>query len=142
MNVYRLCKESYSGLDGEGAFKYGGRWNSRGIYALYTSENPSLALLEILVHLDKDLIPEDFVLLKLSIPDELSFVSLDDVPETEEQTKAIGNKILKDKKIIGFRVPSIIVPEQFNFILNPKHVEFMGIICSREKFKFDKRFFS
>jgi RES domain-containing protein len=51
MRAFRLCRSSYPAYDGEGACRVGGRWNSKGVRVLYMSENRSLAVLEVLVHL-------------------------------------------------------------------------------------------
>ena len=69
MRVYRLCRRRYAELSGFGAKKTGGRWNRKGIAALYTAENASLAVIEVLVHLDKGELPTDYVLLEISAPD-------------------------------------------------------------------------
>ncbi len=69
MLLYRLCRQQYAELSGFGAKKTGGRWNRKGIAALYAAENAFLAVVEVLVHLDKTEIPEDYVLLEISVPE-------------------------------------------------------------------------
>lgn len=69
MHLYRLCRRKYAELSGLGAKQTGGRWNRKGVAALYTAENASLAVLEVLVRLDKSEIPADFVLLETTVPD-------------------------------------------------------------------------
>jgi RES domain-containing protein len=72
--VYRVLRRKYAGspFDGEGAYRYGGRWSSAGVRLSYASEHQSLAMLEYSVHLDKDDPPEDLVLAVAEIPDEPS----------------------------------------------------------------------
>ena len=77
MQLYRLCRQRYAELTGFGAKKTGGRWNRKGIAALYTAQNAALAVLEVLVHLDKAELPDDYVMLEISIPDP-AIVSIDD----------------------------------------------------------------
>src|SRR6202012_4509112 len=68
---WRLCRRIYTDLEGEGAFRYGGRWNSRGRPVVYLAEHPALAALEVRVHLDLpfELLPADYVLLRVLVPD-------------------------------------------------------------------------
>ncbi len=65
MQLYRLCRQRYAELSGFGAKKTGGRWNRKGIAALYTAQNASLTVVEVLVHLDKTELPEDYVMLEM-----------------------------------------------------------------------------
>jgi RES domain-containing protein len=71
MRVYRLCRASYPPYDGEGARRGGGRWNSKGARVVYMSENRSLGVLEILVHLS-DVLPDKYVLGSADLPDDVS----------------------------------------------------------------------
>ena len=77
MIIYRLATEQYiEDLSGTGAKLFGGRWNTAGMPALYATENISLALVEILVRTDKTLMPPDYMLLKLEIPDQLVLATI------------------------------------------------------------------
>jgi RES domain-containing protein len=69
MHVYRIVKSEKrtADLSGMGAFKAGGRWNEKGTYVLYTSENSSLAFLENLVHFDLEETPEDLYILEIKV---------------------------------------------------------------------------
>jgi len=69
--LYRLCKAAHVALDGEGARLWGGRWNSAGRPMVYAAATPSLAVLEVLVHLDlpAELLPDDLRLLTIEVPD-------------------------------------------------------------------------
>lgn len=83
MRAYRLCRVRYPAYDGEGARRAGGRWNSKGTRILYMSENRSLSVLEVLVHLT-DTLPDKFVLGAAEVPDGVSRESLQetDLPWT------------------------------------------------------------
>ena len=71
LRVWRLCQvaQQATAFSGDGARRYGGRWNSRGLAAVYTAATQSLAALEILVHVDTDLVPNDFMLFAVDIPE-------------------------------------------------------------------------
>ena len=77
MRAFRLCRSNYAPYDGEGAWRVGGRWNSKGTRVLYMSENRSLAVLEILVHLSAS-IPDKYLLGAAEVPDD---VAVEEVPQ-------------------------------------------------------------
>src|SRR4051794_30309202 len=119
MQLYRLCRQRYAELTGFGAKKTGGRWNRKGIAALYTAENASLAVVEVLVHLDKAELPNDYVMLQISVPD-LAVVSIDD--QSNERLQLLyqnGHRELSDD-LIGFSVLSIVVPDDRIVVLYPE----------------------
>jgi RES domain-containing protein len=68
--VWRIARSAHQALDGEGARQFGGRWNSPGIPMLYTSQNLSLAGLELLVHVDPGAAPSDLVALRVEVPED------------------------------------------------------------------------
>ena len=149
MIVYRLAIDMYKDdLSGTGAKLLGGRWNSAGYAVLYTTENISLAVLEILVKADTENIPLTYHLLKISIPDDHNAVAI-----TKNKLKAgwkddlgltqwLGNEFIKAGESLLLKVPSAIVDEEHNFIINPKHPKFKTIkITSTKKFHLDKRLF-
>ncbi|MGH9263009.1 MAG: RES family NAD+ phosphorylase, partial [Acidimicrobiales bacterium] len=72
MRAWRLTRHPHADLSGAGARVYGGRWTSPGLALVYASERLSLAILEILVHADPDLLPDDYVEVELEIPDAVS----------------------------------------------------------------------
>src|SRR3954468_4025790 len=77
MRAFRLCRATFPAYDGEGARRVGGRWNSRGTRVLYMSENRSLAVLEILVHLSAS-IPDKFMIGAAVIPDSVAVEMVDE----------------------------------------------------------------
>jgi RES domain-containing protein len=116
-------------LTGDGGMRASGRWHTRGRRIVYCSESPATALLEILVHFEinfRDL-PTRYRLLKLRAPatlvvEELLPVDLpDDWTEQTDRTRAIGNGWLHAGRSALLRVPSAVVPETFNVLLNPGH---------------------
>lgn len=151
MKIYRLSREKYTrDLSGTGAMLNGGRWNSRGKYALYTAENISLAKLEVAVHLDFDLIPDDYYLIEIEMPDNATiqtietaqlFEDWDSIPHSES-TQRIGDEFLSSQEFLALKVPSAIVKQEFNYILNPAHTSYSQVkVTAIEPFQFDHRLF-
>ncbi len=150
MTVYRIVKlkRRTSDLSGTGAFNVGGRWNNEGIYALYTSENPSLAFLEVLVHTDESELPPQLFIISIEVSDEAPIFEFPDkdlpanwrIPENLE-LKEMGDKILQSNEYLGIKVRSAVIPSQYNFILNPQFPDYHRFlkIVSVEPFDVDKR---
>lgn len=151
MRVYRLIKDKYKDdLSGEGARKAGGRWNSKGIPMLYTSESRSLSTAEIAVHTPLGNIPLNYFLIEIEIPDSIKFIELkiEDLPKDwkalphSNSTQLIGDKFISEQKLLMMKVPSVVVQEDYNYLLNPGHKLFSKIkILSSEPFDFDERLF-
>jgi RES domain-containing protein len=118
----------FPSLDGEGGRLYPGRWNSGGRPVVYLAASPPGALIEVLVHLEiKDAtLPPHYTLLSISAPDRLR-IPLLDVPageawkSDESITRKLGDSWLKSRRSALARVPSSIMPETFNYLLNPLH---------------------
>ena len=148
MRAFRLCRSNYPTYDGEGARRVGGRWNSKGTRVLYMSENRSLSVLEILVHLSSSL-PDKYVLGAADIPDDIPIekVNPDDLPENwltlnpREQlaTRRLGDEWVERRQSATLAVPSVIVGE-LNYLLNPAHPDFERISFAEPvSFRFDIR---
>jgi len=130
MRLWRLSKAKHAttALDGEGARLVGGRWNSPGRRAVYLSEHLSLAALEVLVHFTKGTAPEH-VAIALDVPDDVTVYTpkLSDLPpdwraaEAPPSTQQFGDAWYDPVNSALMRVPSVIIPEEFNFVLNPSH---------------------
>jgi RES domain-containing protein len=128
MRVWRIAREVYPLLDGEGARRWGARWNSPGTPLVYTASSPSLASLEALVAMDLDEVPADLVLASIDVPDNASVerLSPDALPADwraplHERCRAIGDAWVASKRSLVLVVPSAVVPEESNFLLNPLH---------------------
>ena len=144
MRVFRLTRARHAALDGEGARRYGGRWNSPGRRAVYTAAYRSLALLEVLVNLDlpPDLIPADFVMLEIEITGAIMAAATiyDGSIDAEIDLRAVGDAWIENAQSVVFSVPSVIVPAERNYIVNPEHPQAAAIaVASRAPFAVDER---
>ncbi len=150
MIVYRISNSLYSNdLSGTGAKLNGARWNSKGIPMLYTTQFISLALLEMLVHtnfkdysIELDLVyihfPDNTDIKEITLP-KLKNNWIDD----GDYSRFIGDEFIKSKQFLILKVPSAVVQEENNFLINPLHPEFKKIKVSKTKsFRPDKRLFS
>ena len=149
MIIFRLANGDHiNDLSGTGAKMYGGRWNSIGQVALYTTQNISLAILEILVHVKKYKRPPDYHLITISIPDNIkpAIIQPGKLKKTWKDDPAysqfMGDTFLKSKEYLVLKVPSVIVEQEYNYILNPAHTDATKIkIISSSLFEFDKRLY-
>lgn len=149
MIVYRISKCKYiDDLSGYGAYLEGGRWNSAGHEMLYTSQSVALCMLEILANLPSSIAPSGFCLLTLEIPDnEIEKIPVKQLPQnwnaypSSNATKKIGDLFLAKKNTIAMQIPSSIIEQEFNIILNPMHPNFKKKIkvISKEEIIIDKR---
>jgi RES domain-containing protein len=128
----------------------GGRWNSRGKAVLYTSQSRALCTTEIAVHTPLGNIPTDYEIVEMTIPDSVMVkeVEISDLPfdwksiPHSHSTQEIGDKFISDNEFLIFKVPSVIVRGEFNFLINPVHGKFNEVeINSITKFEFDIRLF-
>ena len=133
MIVYRIAHVKYKEdtLSGIGAEKFGGRWNQVGTRAVYCSENRALALLEYYVHSDNvALLPKELLLAVIEIPDDFPIVELQKLPEKWSQypytthSTAVFSKQLRKDDFFALKVPSSIVPMEYNLVLNPLYPDF------------------
>jgi len=151
MIVFRLAKSRYAmDLSGHGAELSGGRWNYKGTRMLYTSDSRALCTTEIAVHVPMGIIPEDYKLVTIEIPDEMKFdtVHINKLPRGwnrfpyAHQTRKIGEAFIKKGMFLMLKVPSAVVQGDYNYLINPGHPEFKRIkIVRTEDFHFDSRFF-
>ena len=137
-------------FDGEGAFRFGGRWNSRGTRILYTSGTLSLAALEMLVHLNSEEILFSYSFASaefdesLILPVEGFRILPDDwnasPPPLEIQR--IGDEWAEAQASVVLKVPTPVLPVEFNYLINIRHPEFTKIKLSKaQPFTFDKRLY-
>lgn len=147
MILYRLSKYNYADdLTGTGARLYGARWNSIGTPMVYFASSKSLALLEVLVHLPPVLIPDDFCMSKFQVPDDFTEFNATQLPKNwremqyQKNIQKIGNNFIKAKTSLFCKVPSIIINDEYNYLLNPLHSLAVKIeLLEREPFSFDVR---
>lgn len=144
MLAWRLASRRYPPLAGEGARLVGGRWNSPGRPLVYASESLALCLAECLVHVTGSL-PKDYATFKIEIPDdgveELNLKKLKAGWEHDlAQTRAIGDKWLLAERSLALVVPSAVLPDSRNILLNPQHPGAVRLrVVSQQPFKFDPR---
>ena len=136
--AWRICRRPFADLSGEGARLIGGRWNSPGRGVVYASNDAALAVLEVRVHLDLDfsLLPADYVLMTIDL-DDLLVERLDVLPA---DTVAFGDAWLASWRSPVLSVPSAIVPESRDLLLNVAHPDAQRArIASIRSFSFDDR---
>ncbi len=152
MRVFRIERTKYleTTLTGTGAsLTEGYRWNSVNTQLVYTAESRALAILEISVHLDlSEDLPSDRNYVEINIPDDVSMAELkiEDLPENWDEkpptlsTQYIGDDFVKGESAAVLKVPSAIVPQEFNYLINPKHIDSKKItVVSTKELIFDKR---
>jgi len=151
MIVFRLSKSKHSkDLSGKGAEKFGGRWNSKGVALLYTSDSRALCTTEIAVHTPLGNIPLDYEVILIKIPDNIIIPELEicELPEDwksiphSHSTQEIGDHFVDVGKFLAIKVPSAVVQGEFNYLINPDHADFKSISIEKiEPFSFDERLF-
>lgn len=151
MMVFRLSRAKFAGdLSGKGAEMAGSRWNSKGVAMLYTSGSVALCVVELAVHLPLGLLPADFYLTTLFIPERINIeeIQYKELPSDwkklphSSSTQKAGDLFVTRKSSPVLKVPSAIVPAEYNYLINPLHPESKKIeILSMEPFEFDQRLF-
>ena len=151
MIVFRLSKTKFANdLAGKGAEKSGGRWNSKGTALVYTSASRALCTAEIAVHTPLGNLPLDYKLILIEIPDDIRLRELgsEDLPPDWKSlphvhaTQEIGDNFVAEEIFAVLKVPSAVVQDEYNYLINPAHIESQKIkIKSVEPFNFDERLF-
>jgi RES domain-containing protein len=149
--VWRLTPPEFpTELDGEGARLFGGRWNSPGLRALYTSSHLSLSVLETYVNIPlllRNSLPM-YQAVKIAIPDSASTTSVSPARLAELLTtsdpvaasRSIGDDWITRRDSLVLQVPSVLVPEEDNLIVNPEHPGAREVrIVGTRAFQFDPR---
>ncbi len=149
MHAWRIAKKQFA-LDrpGSGARLAGGRWNSPGIAAVYAGMTPEIAAMEKLVHTG-DILPSDLVLVRLDLPDVRNLYcshEVEDLPKGWDALPGsnaavrIGDNFVMDGNYLGMIVPSSVLQEAKNIVLNPNHKAFTKVeITIIRAFEFDSR---
>lgn len=146
--LWRLYRaENGPGLDGIGGTFADGRWHTRGARVVYFGASPAIVVLERLAHTDPDLLPADLRLACFEVPDALSGVNAGEIsplPENwmrnESATRRIGGQWWRERSSLLLVVPSAILPEESNYVLNAQHPQAKSLQLIRERpFTFDPR---
>lgn len=147
MKVCRISKCIYiDDFKGSGALSYSGRWHSKGTHILYTAATPSLALLESVVHISNILI-SGYCMICLEIPtDKIQEIRIDELPYNwyinppPDVLKSYGNSFIKNRQFLALKLPSAIIPEESNYLLNPNHPDFKFVqIVFKRNIPIDER---
>jgi RES domain-containing protein len=152
MKVFRLILEKYSpDWSGIGAELAGRRWNSKGIPMIYASESRALCTAEVAVHTPLGSPPKNYQLLTIKIPDDIALTEVDvhslcagwkKFPYLE-LTQHLGDDFIIKNEFPVMKVPSAVIPGDYNYLLNPRHPDFGRIeIIKKELYEFDERFFN
>ena len=149
MITYRISDCKYiDDLSGKGAAMYGGRWNSKDTYIVYTAQSGALALLEAVVHTGR--VPvTDYCMAAVEIPgDSIESIDIKNLPQNwftsppPDYLREIGDNFIKSNKHLALKIPSVIMIEEHNYLLNPAHKDFKHVrIINRRTIKIDNRLF-
>ena len=130
-------------MDGEGAYRYGGRWNNPGTRVVYLAQSRALAVLEILVHADRALIGLPYSIIEVTFEDALC-IDLNPLPEgwndNTSHARTAGDEWVASQVSPVLRVPSAVMPGEWNYLLNPAHKDIGAIgIGASVSYRFDGR---
>lgn len=135
--VWRIVarRRAEHAFDGEGARRWGGRWNRSGTAAVYASATLSLAALEVFVHVDPDTAPPDLVALRAVLPagTRIDRLAAADLPSgwrsypAPEALQDLGTEWIQSGEAVALAVPSAVVPQDENLLLNPAHPDFASL---------------
>jgi RES domain-containing protein len=146
MKIWRLVKKQHAkaAFTGGGAALYGGRWNSVGQRAVYCSSSLALAALETLVHLQPPMLfsfAAFQVHVEESMVETLPYAPNDwNIEPAPPSCRTLGDEWLKSQRTAVLSVPSVVVPLERNYVLNPLHPDFKQIVIHpAESFDFDPR---
>ncbi len=146
--VWRIARKPYAlDRDGAGAKEAGGRWNRPGTGVVYAGASVSVVALEKFVHL-VGVVPADLVLVRLDLPENFSEEVLDQPPRgwnltpPEAVSMDLGTIWAQEKRSLALKVPSVLVPEEYNILLNPEHTEFSEVLMTIVRpFAYDLRMY-
>ena len=125
MKLWRIS--NYSDLSGAGGLRYSARWHTKGRPVIYAAEHPASALSEFLVHIDLEDMPNSFQLVTIELDDDIEAIKLepDQLPKgwiTDTRiSRAVGDEWLKFGTSLLLRIPSVIIPDAYNILINPSH---------------------
>jgi RES domain-containing protein len=150
MNVFRIAKSRHArDLSGMGAKLAPGRWN-KSLPVLYTASSAALAALEVLVHVPASFAPRGYEFVEIVMPDDVPIETFghDQLPSgwdhfpPETETRRMGEEWIQSGRSLGLRVPSVIIPAEYNVLINPFHPDHPRLkIVKTAPFVFDGRLF-
>lgn len=150
-HVWRISKAKFaaSSFSGEGARLFDGRWNYAGVRMVYTSTSLALAAIEFFVHLDQSVMPDDLVSVKAKLPDSAKVECIDPacLPPTwrkvdNNHLRQLGSEWARTGSSLALLVPSAVMDEEWNVLLNPAHPDFAKIeVLPARPFQYDERMF-
>lgn len=144
MIVYRCCLAKWAkDLSGQGSFLFGGRWNNPGTYLVYAAENNVLAALEVALRIPLEDISKDYVMIPIELPDDVA-IAQPSLPKNwyinMDVTRSIGDDFVSRNKSLLMKVPSALISDSFNYLINPKHDDIKGVKALEPKsILFDQR---
>ncbi|MGP8270882.1 MAG: RES family NAD+ phosphorylase [Terracidiphilus sp.] len=151
MRIWRICRARFAdeAFSGQGARRFGGRWNSPGVPMVYSSSSLALAAMELFVHLEPNQQPDDLVSIAALLPEGEPALRLepDDLPPrwwTDDfaPLRAIGDKWIGENKSLAIEVPSAALRMEWNVLVNPLHPAIAEIKIEKpQPFNFDARMF-
>jgi RES domain-containing protein len=147
MRLWRLTRATHAAapLSGQGAAIAGGRWNSPGVRLAYTSTSRPLAVLEMLVHVTRDTVPPEMILIPIDVPDrwvaqpERLPAEWSNLP-ISAGARNLGDTWVQEARSVALLVPSIVLPAERNVLINPAHPQIRRVrVLPPERFAFDRR---
>ena len=152
MKIWRICRERYAAeaFSGEGARRFGGRWNSRGVPMVYASTSLALAAVELFVHIEPGQIPNDLVSIASELPEgepelrwEISTLPANWWSDELGPMRAMGDLWIRSQQSLAVLVPSVPIQPEWNVLVNPLHPR-IGEVKHEpaQPFVFDARMFS
>lgn len=147
MEVFKICRDKYSNsLTASGASN---RWNKKDEFVIYTGSSRSLSTLELIVHRSSIKIVNPYKLLVISIKDKtlIKEIKVEDLPKNWRTIEAyidlqeIGSQWYNSAETLVLKIPSVIIPQEFNYMINTKHPLFKKniVLNSKEDFNWDER---
>ncbi len=143
MRLWRVVKtlRAQEAFSGEGAVRYGGRWSSPGCRVVYCSESKALCMLEVLAHLDPNEAPNFWTAFQIEIRrEQIERVKLHPDWRNEMYSQRLGDEWFRAGRTLALEVPSVLVPDEMNYLLNTRHADFARLdLTKRHNFQFDLR---
>ncbi|MGB7432943.1 MAG: RES family NAD+ phosphorylase [Ahrensia sp.] len=142
MDIWRIS--NHSDLSGRGGLLAAQRWNHQGDPIVYCCEHPALSMLEILVNADLNLLPTNYQLLRVHVPEHVSRAEAkladgwrDDAIMTQDYWRAF----CAQSSACLLKVPSVVMPYAWNWLINPRHADHAHLAVTEQvRYPFDSRF--